>query len=136
MVPPVVPPLASFLGFKSRIWAWLLVFGFFVVFRCLFIWVFRLIVVLVVFIKGVLSQISREVTWKVQKQPRMRAHLRSMSLLQPEYCRGPTQPPLQLIRFIRAIRGEVYFGAREATTCSKRGSPWSGSQNGDNFNWP
>ena len=33
-IPP--PPLASFLGFRSRIWALLLVFGFFVVFRCLF----------------------------------------------------------------------------------------------------
>ncbi len=28
------------------------------------------------------------------------------------------------------------FGASEATICSKRGSPRSGSQNGCNFSWP
>jgi len=31
------PPFTSFLGFKSRAWTLLLFFGFFVVFRCLFI---------------------------------------------------------------------------------------------------
>ncbi len=38
------PPLASSLGFRSRIWILLLVFGFFSVFDSWFIWVFVLIV--------------------------------------------------------------------------------------------
>ena len=39
-------------------------------------------------------------------------------------------------RFIRVIRDERYFGVSEATICSKRGSPRSGSQKGNNFNAP
>src|SRR6266700_1714386 len=36
----------------------------------------------------------------------------------------------------RRVLPRCYFGAREATICSKRGSPRNGSQNGSSFNWP
>ena len=45
-------------------------------------------------------------------------------------------PPLQSIRLISVIRGAVYFGAREATIFSKRGSPRSGSQKGNSLSMP
>src|SRR5947207_1724048 len=38
------------------------------------------------------------------------------------------------IRVIRATSGQFPFGATEATIFSKRGSPRSGSQNGNSFN--
>ena len=49
---------------------------------------------------------------------------------------GAARPPVRLIRAIRAIRGEFYLGAREATIFSKHGSPRSGSHHGYNFNPP
>src|ERR1043166_402741 len=61
------------------------------------------------------------------------------TVLNPEICYA--QNGFALLKFEAAttdqiIRGEIYFGARDATIFSKHGSPRSGSQNGISFRSP
>ncbi len=132
----IPPPLASLRGFKSRTWTLLFGFGFLVVFGCRFIWMFLSWLCL---FTGVLSEIGREVTRKVgffyrRKRRQRRLHLAPATERQSLY-RISTTNEHQFIR-ISVDSWLSYFGAREATISSKRGSPRRGSQNGSSFRFP
>jgi hypothetical protein len=140
------PPLTSFLGLRSRICALLLVFGFFSVFGRWFIWVFVLIVAVLV-----LSQIWREVTpenWERFKQKETKAakspfsssertvFVSLVSSVGQRSLRRAAESPSRTGGETRARAPKTYLGARDSTISSKRGSPRSGSQNGNSFRLP